>query len=245
MPARAVAYRELADALRQSLRQGRFAEGQALPTELELADSHGVSRQTVRRAMQELVADGVIYRVAGRGTFAVDEPGPYMRHIGSVKDLMGLSQDTQLQVVEPMQTCTDESAVERLSTAGPVVSTLRFTREHEGTVFCLTSVYLPVGVGNLLKDVRVLKTRGARTTDTVIGLLDQRMARPITTAEQVITAVTAPKDVRLHLGASARGAVLRVDRLYKDEAGNAVELAISHFLPEHYSYRVTLRRNPR
>jgi DNA-binding GntR family transcriptional regulator len=90
-----------------------------------------------------------------------------------------------------------------------------------------------------------LKTRGARTTDTVIALLDQRMARPITTAEQVITAVIAPKDVRLHIGASARGAVLRVDRLYKDEAGNAVELAISHFLPEHYSYRVTLRRNPR
>ena len=40
-------------------------------------------------------------------------------------------------------------------------------------------------------------------------------------------------------------AMLRVDRLYTDAAGNAVELAISHFLPEHYTYRVTLRRGAR
>ena len=36
--------------------------------------------------------------------------------------------------------------------------------------------------------------------------------------------------------------MLRVDRLYSDEAGAPVELAVSHFLPEQYTYRVTLRR---
>ena len=37
--------------------------------------------------------------------------------------------------------------------------------------------------------------------------------------------------------------VLRVDRLYLDTDGECVELAISHFLPEHYSYRISLLRN--
>jgi DNA-binding GntR family transcriptional regulator len=38
--------------------------------------------------------------------------------------------------------------------------------------------------------------------------------------------------------------VLRIDRQYCDEAGHPVELAVSFFDPEHYSYRVRLRRSP-
>jgi GntR family transcriptional regulator len=38
--------------------------------------------------------------------------------------------------------------------------------------------------------------------------------------------------------------VLRIDRQYCDEAGRPVELAVSFFDPEHYSYRVRLRRSP-
>jgi hypothetical protein len=37
--------------------------------------------------------------------------------------------------------------------------------------------------------------------------------------------------------------MLRVDRLYSDSSGAPVELAVSHFLPEQYTYRVTLRRS--
>jgi DNA-binding GntR family transcriptional regulator len=37
--------------------------------------------------------------------------------------------------------------------------------------------------------------------------------------------------------------MLRVDRLYSDASGTPVELAVSHFLPEQYTYRVTLRRS--
>lgn len=35
----------------------------------------------------------------------------------------------------------------------------------------------------------------------------------------------------------------RVDRLYSDAAGQVVDLSTSYFLPEHYTYRVTLRRS--
>jgi DNA-binding GntR family transcriptional regulator len=38
--------------------------------------------------------------------------------------------------------------------------------------------------------------------------------------------------------------VLRIDRLYTDDADIPVELAVSYFDPAHYSYRVRLRRGP-
>ncbi len=45
------------------------------------------------------------------------------------------------------------------------------------------------------------------------------------------------------LGCTLGHLMLRVDRLYSDTTGTPVELSVSHFLPEQYTYRVTLRRS--
>jgi GntR family transcriptional regulator len=71
------AYRQVASGLRQAIAAGRYPAGQRLPTEAELVTATELSRQTVRRAFQELVTDGAIYRVRGRGTFAVPGEGKY------------------------------------------------------------------------------------------------------------------------------------------------------------------------
>ena len=101
-PSEGSAYRQVASDLRQAIAAGRYPAGQRLPTEAELVASTGLGRQTVRRAFQELVTEGVIYRVRGRGTFAVPGDGKYLRSFGSIDDLMALSLDTELQVVEPL-----------------------------------------------------------------------------------------------------------------------------------------------
>jgi len=64
------AYQTLGQALRDEIASGAYADGVRLPTESELVARYGLSRQTVRRAFQDLVAEGVVYRVPGRGTYA-------------------------------------------------------------------------------------------------------------------------------------------------------------------------------
>ena len=80
MELRPVAYRTLATRIRNAIRNGEYADGRQLPTEEQLAASYSVSRQTVRRAMQDLVSEGIIYRVAGRGTYPVAEQDRYVNH---------------------------------------------------------------------------------------------------------------------------------------------------------------------
>lgn len=62
-------YTQVENSLRQKIISGELEVGARLPTEQELCEQFGVSRITVRRAVQNLVDEGLIYRLRGRGTF--------------------------------------------------------------------------------------------------------------------------------------------------------------------------------
>ena len=55
--------------LRESIMVGHYKQGDIIPTELELSETYGVSRVTVRKATDNLVAQDLLQRVAGVGTF--------------------------------------------------------------------------------------------------------------------------------------------------------------------------------
>ncbi|WP_093172951.1 GntR family transcriptional regulator [Sinosporangium album] len=239
------AYLTVARELRAAILRDDYADGTRLPTEAELAEQYQVSRQTVRRAFQDLVAEGMVTRVPGRGTFAAARDGQYLRQFGSIEDLMGLSLDTTLELIRPLQRKIDLDAASRLRLSSDLVYTAVFRRVHEATPFCLTTVHLPPAIGKTLEDVAELTEPGTTSTATVIGLLDTRLDSPVAEAEQSITATTASPAIATHLACSPDEAVLRIDRLYYSTTAQPVELATSYFLPEHYSYRVRLRRSVR
>ncbi len=66
---RLVLHKQLAGILRADIAAGRVGPGAALASEHQLAETHGVSRQTVRRAIADLVAAGLVERRQGKGTF--------------------------------------------------------------------------------------------------------------------------------------------------------------------------------
>ena len=244
-PVRArVAYRSLADDLRTDILGHRYPEGVRLPTEAELARTYQVSRQTVRRAFQDLVAEGLVHRVPGRGTFAAPRGGRCLRQFGSVEDLMSLSVDTTMELSSPLRRQIDLDAASRLQLDSDVVHTAAFRRLHGDAPFCHTTVWLPPEAGERLQSVAELTWTGSVSTVTVIGLLDERLPSPITDAEQSITVAPAPEAVAAELHCETRHPLLRVDRLYATATGQRVELAVSYFLPEQYSCRVRLRRGP-
>lgn len=240
------AYGRVARDLREAVLRQEFPPGCPLPTEAELAANYQVSRQTIRRAFQDLVSEGMVYRVRGRGTFVTQrDDGRYLRQFGSIDDLMGLSIDTSMQVLSPLSRRIDVGIAGRLGLQSDVVFAVTFVRLHEEVAFCCTTVWLPPPVARLLDDVPELHTVGAPSQTTVLGLLDARLTEPIAEADQSITVRTADVVQAAALGVDPGTAVLGVDRVYYDTRQRAVELATSSFLPEHYSYRVNLRRSGR
>jgi len=67
--ARLPLYYQLYEILHEKILMKDWKPGDRLPTEAELVELHGVSRITVRKVLDMLVKEGLIYRQAGRGTF--------------------------------------------------------------------------------------------------------------------------------------------------------------------------------
>ncbi len=62
-------YYQLAKLLKNQIRTGELKPGEALPSETELAEKFEISRMTVRKAIGELIAQGMVYPIQGKGTF--------------------------------------------------------------------------------------------------------------------------------------------------------------------------------
>lgn len=61
--------KQVYDLLRHSIENGLFPYGSAIPSERVLAENYMVSRTTVRKAIDHLIDQGLLYRVQGKGTF--------------------------------------------------------------------------------------------------------------------------------------------------------------------------------
>ncbi|KKI90868.1 GntR family transcriptional regulator [Bacillus sp. SA1-12] len=62
-------YVQLKESIRSSILNGQLKYGEKIPTEIELSESHKISRITVRKAILELVEEGYLIKKQGKGTF--------------------------------------------------------------------------------------------------------------------------------------------------------------------------------
>jgi GntR family transcriptional regulator len=244
-PARPIAYRALAQDLREAIERGDFGRVGQLPTEAQLSKERGVSRQTVRRALQDLVADGLVYRVQGRGTFVSNLPAgrECVQSVSSIEDIEAVPDGVDFEIVEPLHPDIDVEAAGRMRLPSDEVYAGLARRLHAGTIFGVVWFWLPPAVGRLVSQTDYWSKAGAQRHRSLLLTIEQLWPRNIVATQQSVTAEGANEEVAAHLQIEPGTPTLRVDRLFHDTSGDPVELTTSYFNPSRYSYRVTLRRS--
>lgn len=222
--------------LRERIQRGDFGEHDRLPTEAELERTYGVSRQTIRRAFQDLVAEGLVHRVPGRGTFPVSAKPRYARPVGSIDELMEWN-DSDMVIAEPMTLRSDPKMASRLELSSPVVAVLGVERLVEGLPFAATEVFLSPSLAQRLVEDDALKD-GSRT---VLRAVADYLPTPLGGVQQTITATTASAEIAERLGIDAGQAVLRAERMFFDSDEAPVEVSVTHYHPDRYAYRLEIR----
>ncbi|MGG1396475.1 GntR family transcriptional regulator [Bacillus salipaludis] len=141
-------YRQLKEKiLKQSKDQSPLTP---IPSERELCDLFGVSRPTVRRALEELEQDGEVYRLAGKGTFIADKK--YTDH--ELQSFIGFHEDASQQNKTPTS-----MVLQQIVTTAPVdvakvleipedseVFLLERLRFVDNEPICLVSSYIPLHI---------------------------------------------------------------------------------------------------
>lgn len=213
-------------ALRQ--RVARAEVDEPLPSEAQLCEEFGVSRMTVRAAVQRLVDDHLVYRERGRGTFVAAAPVRCRAEILlSFSDDMrrrGRTPSSRVVHAETRNATASEASRLRLAPGGAVVAIER-VRLADTVPVALDRVVLPGGLAEVLGE------------DLEDGSLHQtltRLGRQPAGGRSSVTAVGATTDQARLLGVAAGAPLLLEQRLIQDAAGEPLELAESWHVGERY-----------
>lgn len=139
-------YHQIEVALHEKIRSGAWAPGTHIPSEDELCEQFGVSRITIRHALRNLVAQGLLERGRGRGTFVRDTTltagaRGLTSFTAEMKDLgMTAGSRTLSMTVEPAD--DDVAAALDLAPSDPVVVVKRL-RTGDDEPLGLQTAYLP------------------------------------------------------------------------------------------------------
>lgn len=229
------ALREIIEALASSL-----GPGAPLPSERRLADHFGLARMTVRTEVDRLVAEGVVYRVHGRGSF-VAEP-----RVAQAGLFSSFSEDMHARGMTPGSIVRSQALVEAgpflagsLEVApGAPLAEIERLRTADGTPVALEHAYLPCerlpGIGGV--DLE---------NGSLFEVLGERYGITLADADQRVVAVSIEGEEATLLGVGEGAPGLRFHTLARDGDGTPVYYATSLYRGDRYEIELRQTRPKR
>ena len=229
-------YAQIREVLLERVRTGRFAPGQLLPGEFELAAEFGVSQGTVRRALDALAREHIVVRRQGSGTY-VSEPRPdewLFRYFNIFTDD---GQQVNPDSVGALATSGPAKPSERARLglpAGARVIRIHRQRTHAGRVFIVETLVLPAELFPGLAD-------RAKIPNGVYDVYQKDYGVLVGRGDERLTPVAAKGKVAQHLAVRTGTPLIRIDRVVYGIDDRAVEwrLSFCNLGGLHYRARLT------
>ncbi|MCK8467461.1 GntR family transcriptional regulator [Microbacterium sp. KSW4-16] len=221
--------------LEEVIQQG-LAPHEKLPTERDLAESLEVNRQTVRRALDELERDGVVYRLQGAGTFVSAS------RISKTFELTSFSEDMHTRNMRPGALSVDVAPAPAGQTAGyalnlspqSLVVRIRRVRTADDIPICLEVCSIAAETVPGLED--------GILGDSLYEDLRSRFGISAVRADQEIHAVVLDEEQAAALQTPPFSPAFLVKRTTYDARSRPIEYAESVYRGDRYSYLVSISR---
>lgn len=234
-------YHQLFLALRDRIRSGEFPLGVVLPGEQELTRIFEVSRITVKRALNELAAAGLVSRHRGRGTVVTyNATVPVVK--GSFDNLMealrimGLKTEVELLSVARVPATAEVGELLGLPSGVPVQRAER-VRKLEGEPFSFIITHLPIDIAARFDERELAST-------PLLHLLE-KAGHVAESAEQWISACSADPHAAQALRIATGSPLLKIVRVMRDRAGAPIEAVQGFYRPERFQYHMRMNRQRR
>lgn len=231
-------YQWLAATLRQDISQGIYRPGDALPTEHELMRLYALSSTTVRRAVQELVREGWIYRKAGKGTFVkrskVEEHLVRLTSFAEEMQSRSITPEFSLICAQPILPPTEAALALKLAKGEPAYLIERVQLAN-GEPLALARGYWRCELGQQLAQHDLNRIPLYEVIETQLHTL-------LVEAEESISAAAADAGVARKLGVPRRTPLLVRRRLTYTTEMRPVEYTTTYYRADRYEYKIRLAR---
>ncbi|MEO8104611.1 MAG: GntR family transcriptional regulator [Betaproteobacteria bacterium] len=229
-------YREVRHHLMEAIAAGTWKPGEAIPSEGELAAHFGVSIGTLRKAIDELVANQVLVRYQGRGTFVTThDPRRLMFHFFHIVGENGAKQFPAVSTLDFSAARVDAESARLLEIApAERVFRIRNVLSLAGRAVIVDDITLPQSLFPGLN--RVVFTG---RENTIYHFYQSRFGINVLRTHERLRAVAAPRAVAPLLALAAGDPLLRVQRVALTYRDRPVELRVSHVNTAAHEYENT------
>ncbi|GLS86185.1 GntR family transcriptional regulator [Cypionkella aquatica] len=231
-------YLQLHRRIDDAITSGKLCPGDSLPAERDLALLTGLSRVTVRKAIQSLVASGALVQRRGSGTFVAQ---PVVRLEQALSQLTSFTDDMARRGRQAQSIWLCRAlflpAPEEMMALGlgtdDRVARLERVRCTDGQPLAIERAALSRA---LLPDPESVST-------SLYAVLDQRGLRPVRAVQRISAANLGQRDAEL-LGVNQGAACLKIERISYLASGRVVEFTRSIYRSDAYDFAVELKLAP-
>lgn len=215
-----------------------YLSGDRLPTEDALMREFDVSRITVRRAMQNLAAAGLIEKRAGRGSF-VAEPKitqPLTGLTGFVEDMEAQGRAVTAEVHLAIEGAVGPAVRDALDLErGEQAVIIERVRLADGRPVSFDRTWLPLAIGRevLAADLAV---------EPIFTVLEDRLGIPLTDAAYVLESVAADTEIAGALRCDPGAPIFRITRTSFTTGGRPVDHEVLHYHGDAIRFVTKLER---
>jgi len=201
-------YAQIEQTLATEIAAGSLAPGERLPPEDALAARFGVSRITVRKAVEGLIGRGLLEIRRGKGTYVLQ---PKIRQeltelSGFVEDMQALGRRPTARLLDKRVVAADKEVALRLGLpVGTRVYRIERVRLADGQPVSFDETYLPFEIGR-----KIVKHN--LEAEPIFTLLEEKHGLPLVEAEYQLEAVACDPHVAQELSIAPGSPVFRIER---------------------------------
>lgn len=231
-------HEQVSDWIKERIESGALVEDDQLPSENQLGKKFGVSRITVRRALQTLEGDGLIYRRQGLGSFVKDNRvhQGLVRLTDFVEDMEAAGISPQSIVLHQGMEPAGHRVAEALQLAeGAPVYRIDRLRKGDGQPLAFDRTWLPPFYAHLVEKHDLQNA-------SIYSILEDHYDICVCRGRFRIEAVNAPNDVAQHLDVPWGRALMVIERTSLTEASQRFYYQQRYYRSDRVAYELELMR---
>lgn len=225
-------YKIIEKDLRESISIGRYKPGDMIPAEIELASSYGVSRVTVRKALDHLTAEGLLQRSAGVGTFVksqvIKKKVPQLLGFTDEITQLGMVPTTKVTMFELIQVPRNLYQILQIDKDEMVYHFQRIRYANE-IPFLLETSYMSA---RLYPDISLNILNGSK-----YHYVEDTLGLKIAFNEHTVTPVMPPSYLVKLFGLQENQPIIKVDNTTHLENGQILDLTEQFYNSPKYQLR--------